>query len=62
MMSSQKPSQESAQTGTRVAIAGASSMLGKELKLWLEESNFPALEIRLLDEEIVAGTLTELGG
>jgi aspartate-semialdehyde dehydrogenase len=46
----------------RVAIAGASSLLGKELKLWLEESNLPASEIRLLDEEIVAGTLTELAG
>jgi len=46
----------------RVAIAGASSLLGKELSLWLEESNFPTIDIRLLDEEIVAGTLTEAGG
>jgi aspartate-semialdehyde dehydrogenase len=46
----------------RVAIAGASSLLGKELKLWLEESNFPAIDIRLLDEEFIAGTLTEAGG
>ena len=46
----------------RVAIAGASSLLGKELNLWLEESKFPASDIRLLDEEIVAGTLTEAGG
>jgi len=46
----------------RVAIAGAASLRGKELKLLLEESNFPASEIRLLDEEIVAGTLTEAGG
>src|SRR6202030_29215 len=46
----------------RVAIAGAASLRGKELKLWLEESEFPAAEIRLLDEEIVAGTLTEAGG
>lgn len=46
----------------RVAIAGASSLLGKELSLWLEESNFPTSDIRLLDEEIVAGTLTEAGG
>jgi aspartate-semialdehyde dehydrogenase len=45
-----------------VAIAGASSLLGKELKLSLEESNFPTIDIRLLDEEIVAGTLTEAGG
>ena len=46
----------------RVAIAGASSLLGKELNLWLEESNFPAIDIRLVDEEFVAGTLTEAGG
>jgi aspartate-semialdehyde dehydrogenase len=46
----------------RVAIAGAASLRGKELKLFLEESNFPASEIRLLDEEIAAGTLTEVGG
>ena len=46
----------------RVAIAGAASLRGKELKLWLEESGFPASEIRLLDEEVVAGTLTEAGG
>jgi aspartate-semialdehyde dehydrogenase len=46
----------------RVAIAGAASLRGKELKLWLEESNFPASEIRLLDEDVVAGTLTEAGG
>lgn len=46
----------------RVAIAGASSLLGKELNLWLEESNFPAIDIRLVDEEFVAGTLAEAGG
>src|ERR1700687_3765224 len=46
----------------RIAIAGASSLLGKELSLWLEEANFPSVDIRLLDEEIVAGTLTEAGG
>jgi aspartate-semialdehyde dehydrogenase len=47
---------------TRVVIAGAASLRGSELKQWLEESGFPAAEIRLLDEEIVAGTLTEAGG
>jgi len=46
----------------RVAIAGAASLRGKELKQCLEDSNFPASEIRLLDEEFVAGTLTEAGG
>lgn len=46
----------------RVAITGAASLRGKELKQWIEESNFPAAEIRLLDEEVMAGTLTEVGG
>ena len=46
----------------RAAIAGAASLRGKDLKHWLEETNFPAAEIRLLDEEIVAGTLTEAAG
>jgi aspartate-semialdehyde dehydrogenase len=46
----------------RVAIAGAASLRGKELKIVLEESSFPASDIRLLDEEIVAGTLTEAAG
>src|SRR5579862_4370017 len=52
----------SPQEAVRVAIAGAASLRGKELKLWLEESNFPAAEIRLLDEEIMDGTLTEAAG
>jgi aspartate-semialdehyde dehydrogenase len=46
----------------RVAIAGASSLLGKEMSAWLEESGFPAGDVRLVDEEFVAGTLTEAGG
>ena len=46
----------------RVAIVGASSLRGKELKLVLEERNFPASDIVLLDEPVVAGTLTEAGG
>lgn len=46
----------------RVAIVGASSLRGKELKLVLDERNFPADEIILLDEGVMAGTLTELGG
>src|SRR6202034_4900119 len=47
---------------SRVAIVGASSLRGKELKLGLEDRNFPAGEIVLLDEPILAGTLTEAGG
>jgi aspartate-semialdehyde dehydrogenase len=52
----------SPKAAVRVAIAGASSLLGKELSAWIEESGFPASDIRLLDEELVAGTLTEAGG
>jgi len=57
-----KSPRDAAPEAVRVAVAGASSLLGKELKLCLEESNFPTAEIRLLDEEIVAGTLTEAAG
>ncbi len=46
----------------RVAIAGASSLRGKELKHLLEDGGFPATEIRLLDEDIAVGMLTEAGG
>src|SRR5580658_2499553 len=46
----------------RVAIVGASSLRGKELKLVLEERNFPASDLVLLDEPVMAGTLTEAGG
>jgi len=46
----------------RVVIAGASSLVGKELKQLLEEDHFPAAEIRLLDEDVAAGTLAEAGG
>jgi aspartate-semialdehyde dehydrogenase len=46
----------------RIVIAGASSLLGAELKSLLEESKFAGWDFRLLDEEIAAGTLTEAGG
>jgi aspartate-semialdehyde dehydrogenase len=46
----------------RIVIAGASSLLGAELRSLLEESRFAGSEIRLVDEEIAAGTLTEAGG
>lgn len=46
----------------RVAIVGASSLRGKELKTVLEERSFPASEIVLLDESVMAGTLTEAAG
>jgi aspartate-semialdehyde dehydrogenase len=47
---------------SRVAIVGASSLRGKELKQTLEDRNFPASDIVLLDESIMAGTLTEAAG
>ena len=47
---------------SRVAIVGASSLRGKELKLVLEERNFPASEFILLDESVMVGTLTEAAG
>jgi aspartate-semialdehyde dehydrogenase len=46
----------------RIVIAGASSLLGGELKTLLEESRFAGWDLRLVDEEDAAGTLTEAGG
>jgi aspartate-semialdehyde dehydrogenase len=46
----------------RMVIAGASSLLGAELKSLLEESRFAGWDFRLVDEELAAGTLTEAGG
>src|ERR1700730_18127481 len=45
-----------------IVIAGASSLLGAELRSLLEESRFAGDDFRLVDEEIAAGTLTEAGG
>jgi len=47
---------------SRIVIAGASSLLGVELKSLLEESLFAGWDLRLVDEEVAAGTLTEAGG
>jgi aspartate-semialdehyde dehydrogenase len=46
----------------RIVIAGASSLLGAELKTLLEGSRFAASEFRLVDEEAVAAILTEAAG
>ena len=46
----------------RVAIVGASSLRGKEIKQVLEDRNFPASDVILLDESVMAGTLTEAAG
>ena len=47
---------------TRIVIAGASSLIGAELKSLLEESRFAASDFRLVDEDLSAGTLTEAAG
>ncbi|HMI54530.1 MAG TPA: Asd/ArgC dimerization domain-containing protein [Candidatus Saccharimonadales bacterium] len=47
---------------SRIVIAGASSLLGAELRSLLEESRFAASELRLVDEVTAVGTLTEAGG
>src|SRR5260221_11749076 len=46
----------------RIVIAGASSLLGAEVRSLLEESRFAASDFRLVDEVAVAGTLTDVGG
>src|SRR5580658_696370 len=46
----------------RIVIAGASSLLGAELRSLLEESRYAGAEFRLVDEEMAAGLLTEAGG
>ncbi len=46
----------------RIVIAGASSLLGAELKSLLEESPFAGWDLSLVDEETAAGTLTEAAG
>src|ERR1700738_143653 len=46
----------------RIVIAGASSLLGAELRTVLGESRFAGAAFSLVDEPVVAGTLTEAGG
>jgi aspartate-semialdehyde dehydrogenase len=46
----------------RIVIAGASSLLGAELKSLLEESRFASWDLSLVDEETAVGTLTEAAG
>ncbi|GAC1627428.1 MAG: aspartate-semialdehyde dehydrogenase [Candidatus Acidiferrum sp.] len=46
----------------RMVIAGASTLLGTELKSLLEESRFAGWDLRLVDEDLAAGTLTEARG
>jgi aspartate-semialdehyde dehydrogenase len=46
----------------RIVIAGASSLLGAELRTVVGGSRFAGADFVLVDEPIVAGTLTEAGG
>src|SRR5450432_2136732 len=46
----------------RIVIAGASSLLGHEVKSLLEESLFAGWDLRLTDEDATAGTLTVAAG
>ena len=46
----------------RIVIAGASSLLGVELKSLLEEGRFASWDFSLVDEETSVGTLTEAAG
>lgn len=48
-------------TGVTIAIVGASSLRGKELRDVLEEHGFPGAKTRLFDEDIAVGTLTRSG-
>ena len=45
----------------RVAIVGAATLKGKELKEVLEDRNFPAADIKLLDDEESLGQLDSVG-
>jgi aspartate-semialdehyde dehydrogenase len=45
----------------RVAIVGAASLRGKEIAEILRERNFPAVDVRLLDDEETLGRLEAVG-
>ncbi len=45
----------------RIAIVGATTLKGRDLKDVLEERNFPALEVKLLDDDEAAGQLDAVG-
>jgi len=60
----QPPTQEHALAARevyRIAIVGAATLKGKELKEVLEDRNFPALEVKLLDDEESLGQLDSVG-
>jgi aspartate-semialdehyde dehydrogenase len=45
----------------RVAVVGAATLKGKEVKDLLEERNFPAIDIKLLDDDEALGQLDAVG-
>ena len=45
----------------RVAIVGAASLKGKEIAEILRERNFPAVDVRLLDDDESLGRLEAVG-
>src|ERR1035438_5636569 len=45
----------------RVAIGGAASLMGKEIAEVLRDRNFPAVDIRLLDDDKSLGQLEAVG-
>lgn len=49
-------------SGFHVAVVGASSLRGKEVKDILEQRSFPTRRLSLLDEEELLGQLTEFQG
>src|SRR5437660_2280089 len=51
---------ENQKWGFRAAIIGAATLKGKELKEVLEERNFPAMDIKLLDDDESIGQLDEV--
>jgi aspartate-semialdehyde dehydrogenase len=51
-----------ARPSNRIIIAGASSLLGTELRKLLGEGRFAGGDFSLVDEPIAVGTLTEAGG
>lgn len=46
----------------RIAIVGASSLRGTELKQFIEDENFAVADIALIDTRLPAGTLSEAAG
>lgn len=53
---------ETGSSGLRVAIVGATSLKGKELKAVLEERLFPVEKLALLDDDEAVGQLTDFEG